>query len=43
MEGALQGVADSGKRHAEAMEVAKDTLKSNRVSTLWKKCAPYVW
>ena len=37
MEGALQGVADSGKRHADAMEVAKDALKGNQGSTLCGK------
>jgi hypothetical protein len=43
MEGALQGVADTGKQHDVAMEVATNVLKDHKVSTLWKKRAPYVW
>jgi len=37
MEGALQGVADTKKQHADAMEVATNALKDNRVSTLCGK------
>jgi hypothetical protein len=37
MEGALQGVADTGKQHDDAMGVATNVLKDNKVSTLCGK------
>ena len=37
MEGALQGVADTGKQHDVAMEAATNVLRDHKVSTLWKK------
>ena len=37
MEGALQGVADTGKQHNVAMEAATNVLKDHKVSTLCGK------